>query len=723
MLLVGSRLKEKPSIKYLFEPRSVAIIGCSTNPNKIGYKVLDNIVYSKYQGKVYPVNPKGGEILGHPLFRSIKEIDGDIDLATICIPAKFVFTAVQELATKNCKFLSIITSGFSEIGDIEEEEKIVRFAHENGMRVLGPNIFGIYSTKSPINATFGAKDIEPGHVAIVTQSGALGVAMIGKTETEGIGLSAIVSVGNKSDIDEADLIEYLMNDKQTKVVLLYIEGIKEGEKLINVLREATKIKPIIIIKSGRSKRGALAAASHTGSLAGEDNVFSDIINQVGALRALSVQEALDWAKFLSIQLNLPKGENTVIVTNGGGIGVLATDACEMYRVNLYDDQDVLKEIFGPVTPSFGSTKNPVDITGGASNEFYEQALQVAIDSEDIHSIICLGCETAIFDCDQLSAVVQKKFIEAKPTKPLVFSFFGGSNFERGLFSLKSLGVPIFPDVYQAVSCLGAVYSNYRTLSYEEDFTDHKEPEIDINVSIIQEVINEVREKGRQFLLVPEAMQVMEAAGIPMPKSYVAKNIKEAIEYAEHVGYPVVMKIVSKDIIHKSDAGGVALNLENREEIIDAFEAIMNSCRSYKPDAEIQGVEIVTMINMDEAIETIIGARIDAIFGPTVMFGLGGIYVEVLKDIAFRAVPLTWRDANEMVKQIRSYPLLLGVRGEARKDIEGCIEVVMRLSKIIQAIPDISDIEINPCLAFEQEKGVLCVDARILLTPPPKEKVN
>jgi len=712
-----------PSIKYLFEPRSVAIVGCSTNPNKIGYKVLDNIIYSKYQGKIFPINPKGGELLGHRLYKSIEEVDGDIDLATICIPAKYVFNAVQELATKNCKFLSIITSGFSEIGDIEEEEKIVSFAHENGMRVLGPNIFGIYSVKSPINATFGAKDIEPGNVAIVTQSGALGVAMIGKTETEGIGLSAIVSVGNKSDIDEANLIEYLMSDELTKVILLYIEGIKEGEKLIRVLREATKIKPIIIIKSGRSKRGALAAASHTGSLAGEDNVFSDIMNQVGALRALSVQEALDWAKFLSIQPGLPKGENAVIVTNGGGIGVLATDACEMYGVNLYDDQDVLKEIFGPVTPSFGSTKNPVDITGGASNDFYEQALQAALDGEDIHSIICLGCETAIFDCNQLSAVVQKKYIEAKPAKPLVFSFFGGSEFERGLFSLKSLGVPIFPDVYQAVSCLGAVYSNYRTLAYAKDFAEFDELEVNIDVSTIQEVINEVRTKGRQFLLVPEAMRVMEAAGIPMPKSYVAKDLKEAIQYAEQIGYPVVMKVVSKDIIHKSDAGGVALNLENSEEVIDAYEAIMRSCLNYKPDAEIQGVEIVTMIKMDETIETIIGARIDAIYGPTVMFGLGGIYVEVLKDVAFRAVPLTWRDANEMVKQIRSYPLLLGVRGEARKDIEGCVDVVMKLSKIIQSIPDISDVEINPCLAFEKGRGVLCVDARILLTPPQKEEVN
>jgi acyl-CoA synthetase (NDP forming) len=511
-----------------------------------------------------------------------------------------------------------------------------------------------------------------------------------------------------------------MDDDQTKVILLYIEGLKDGEKLVQVLRVATKKKPIIIIKSGRSKRGAMAAASHTGSLAGADNVFSDIMNQVGALRALSVKEALNWSKFLSIQTEMPKGENAVIVTNGGGIGVLATDACEMYGVNLYDNLEVLKEIFDPVTPSFGSTKNPVDITGGASNEYYEQALQAALDNDHIHSIICLGCETAIFDASQLTAVVEKKFISNKPEKPLVFSFFGGSDFERGLFSLKNLGVPIFPDVYEAVSCLGALYGNFRTVTHSKELAEYEEPEIEIEILKIQRVVDSVLQDNRRFLLVHEAMVVMEAAGIPMPKSYIAKNLEEAIKFAEQIGYPVVMKIASKDIIHKSDAGGVALDLQNREEVINAYEAILSSARKYKPDAVITGVEIVTMIKMDEAMETIIGARIDDIFGPTVMFGLGGIYVEVLKDVTFRAVPLTRYDAVDMVKQIRSYPLLLGVRGEERKDIEGAVDVILRLAKIIESVPDISDIEINPCLVFEQGKGVLCVDARILLNPPQEE---
>ncbi|MFW9853439.1 MAG: acetate--CoA ligase family protein [Candidatus Thorarchaeota archaeon] len=710
---------ESPPIKFLFEPRSVAIIGASANPKKIGYQVLDNINYSGYRGRVYPINPKGGEILGYGVYKRIEEVEGDVDLAVICIPAKYVYNAVQSCATKKVKFLSIITSGFSEVGKLDEEREIVDLAKRNGMRIQGPNIFGIYSAKSPINATFGTKDINPGNVAIVTQSGALGVALIGKTKTEGIGLSSIVSVGNKSDIDEADLIEYLIDDVLTRVIVLYIEGIKRGEKLVQIVRKATRKKPIIVIKSGRSVRGAMAAASHTGSLAGADNVFTDIMKQVGALRAISVQEALNWAKVLAIQEDLPIGEQTVIVTNGGGIGVLATDACELYGVTLYDDQEVLRKIFRPVTPSFGSTKNPVDITGGASNQDYEDAIQAALDSKEIHSVICLGCETASFDCNQLSAVVEKKFLISTPKKPLIFSFFGGGEFEGGLIGFKAKGVPIFPDVYEAVSCLGALYSNYRTRIFADELPTTGMPEVQVDIDKINEIINAVRRENRTFLLANEALEVCRAARIPAPQSRIAKNLEEVIKYAEEIGYPVVMKIVSKDIIHKSDAGGVALNLENRDEVIDAYEAIINSTKKYSPDAVITGVEVVTMINMEEAIETIIGARIDNSFGPTVMFGLGGIYVEILKDVAFRAAPLTRGDASDMVRQIKAYPLLMGVRGEERRDIEGCIDIIMRLAKVILSCPDISDIEINPVLAFEQKRGVLAIDTRILLKPSEK----
>jgi len=360
-------MNEKTDIKYLFEPRGVAVIGASENPEKIGYRIVENIVNSGYPGGIYPINPKGGEVLGHRIYRDLSEVEGEVDLAVIAIPAKFVLDAVKECGENGVKHLVIITSGFSEVGKRAEERALVETARKYGMRILGPNIFGIYSAKASLDATFGPGGILPGHVAIITQSGALGIAMIGKTAAESLGLSTLVSVGNKSDIDESDLLEYLADDENTTVILLYIEGVKGGERLLSILRRITRAKHVIVIKSGRSKRGAAAAASHTGSLAGADEVFDAVMRQVGVLRAESVQEAFDWARFLA-DSPLPKRKDAVIITNGGGIGVLATDACEKYGVSLYDDQEALKKAFSSVMPEFGSTKNPVDLTGQATAE-------------------------------------------------------------------------------------------------------------------------------------------------------------------------------------------------------------------------------------------------------------------------------------------------------------------------------------------------------------------
>ena len=709
-------MKHDHTIKYLFEPRSTAVIGASSNPEKIGYKLLNNIVGSNYPGKVYPINPKADEILGLKAYKELAEIDGEVDLATLVIPAKYVYKEVEECARKGVKFISIITSGFSEVGNLEEERRIVEHARAHGMRVLGPNIFGIYSAKAPINATFGPADVLPGNVAIITQSGALGIAMMGKTRIENIGLSAIVSVGNKSDLDETDLLQYLVEDEMTRVILMYIEGVKEGDRLVEVLKEATRIKPVVVIKSGRSKRGAMAAASHTGSLAGADEIFTDVMRQCGVARAESIEEAFNWCKFLAGQ-PVPQGDNTVIVTNGGGIGVMAADACEKYNVNLYDDIETMKEVFSPVTPDFGSIKNPVDITGGALAKDYEISLDAAFANEKIESIICLGCETAMLDVADLTDSLDRVYQKHGGKKPAVFSFVGGAETEKCIQTLRGKGVPIFEDVYDAVSCLGAGYMNYRNL---QDARQQAPPPFDssvVDVERIKRIIANVRADGRTFLLAPEAQEVMRAAKIRIPESKLARNLSEAVQCAEQIGYPVVMKVVSKDIIHKSDAGGVALDLEDKEEIIDAYEAIMHSSRAYDPNAVIDGVEITEMVK--GGTETIIGARRDASFGPVVMFGLGGIYVEVMKDIAFRALPLNHEEAAVMIKDIRSYPLLLGVRGEDPKDIEGIIESVLRVGAILEGCDEISDIEINPLTAYEQSEGVRAVDVRILLYKEPK----
>lgn len=700
-----------PEIKRLFEPRSIAVIGASQHPEKIGYRIIENIRSGGYAGKIYPINPSGGEILGIPAYKSLSDVEGEIDLACITIPAKITFRAVEECAAKHVGFMSIITSGFSEVGNLDEERKIVRFSRENGMRVLGPNIFGIYSSVVSMNATFGPKDVSPGHVAIVTQSGALGIAMMGKTKIENIGLSAIVSVGNKSDVDETDLLRYLIDHDDTKVILMYIEGVKNGEALVGLLCDATKKKPVIVIKSGRSKRGAVAAASHTGSLAGADEIFSDIMRQCGVIRAESIQEALNWCKYLS-SAPAPAGENAIIITNGGGMGVLAADACEKYGVALYDDVKTMSKIFSTVVPDFGSFKNPVDITGQARIEDYEHALDAAFANDAIHSVICLGCEAAVFDISRLPETMNRFVDDGNSAKPVVFSFFGGEKIENMITNLKKQNIPVYHDVYEAVSNLGALYLNHRNVHREM----MQSPPQNIDDPAIDAVITKVRADERQFLLSYEAEKVMTAAGIRMPRTRLAKSIGEAVRHAEDIGYPVVMKVVSRDIVHKSDAGGVALDIDDKKEVMEAFESIMHNCRAHSPNARIEGIEVAEMVRSGGT-ETIIGGRRDPAFGPVVMFGLGGIYVEVMKDVSFRAFPLDRNEAMSMVSGIRSYPLLLGVRGEKRKDINGVVDVILKVGAILLHHPEITDIEVNPLIAYDEGQGVMALDARILISKP------
>ena len=694
-------------MKYLFEPRGVAIIGASQSPGKIGYKVVENIVVGGFRGRIYPINPRGGEVLGLPIYKRMEDIEGPVDVAIVVVPADIAFGAMEECAKKDVKFAIIISSGFSEVGNVAEERKIARFAREHGIRVIGPNVFGMYSSVSSLNATFGPADIKSGNVAIITQSGAIGIAMIGKTKVEGIGLSAMISVGNKSDVDETDLLDHLIFQDNTKVVLMYLEGVKSGERLVEVLKKATRKKPVVVIKSGRSRRGAQAAASHTGSLAGEDKVFDDVARQCGVIRAESIQEALNWCKFLA-DAPMPTGEDCVIITNGGGIGVLTADACEKYGVNLSDEVADLKKTFESVMPSFGSAKNPIDITGGASPDDYDKALVAALGNDNIDSVACLGCQTGSFDASQFARIAEERYRQYHPVKPIVFSLFGGEEVERSIVELKAKGIPVFPDVYEMTAFLGALYKDYRN-----KMTGTAEvATADIDTAAIDRAIASARADGRHFLLSHEAQEVMRAAKVIIPQSRVAHNPEAAVRCAEEIGYPVVMKVISKDIIHKSDAGGVALDLVDKKEVLDAYEAILRNCRAYKADAVIEGIQVDEMIQ--KGVETIVGARRDNSFGPTVMFGLGGVYVEVLKDIAFRSFPLSREETLNMIGQINSYPLLLGVRGEARKDIDEVADTIIKVGWILQNCKAISDIEINPLVVYDHGEGVKAVDVRILL---------
>jgi len=426
------------------------------------------------------------------------------------------------------------------------------------------------------------------------------------------------------------------------------------------------------------------------------------------MRAESLKDAFNWCKFLA-ESPLPAGDNGVIVTNGGGIGVMATDACEKHNVPLYDEPKALKEIFSPVTPEFGSTKNPVDITGQATGEDYTTALSAGLTRADLHTVMALYCETALFTPESLTAMIRensRRYREAG--KPILFSIIGGKAIEDSISVLRKEGIAVFDDVYDAVSCMGTLY-RYRRHIREPVEGDAA---ADIDLPLVEQAIASARADNRTFLLPLEARQVMKAVGVPMPKSGIARSLDEAVRLSEEIGYPVVMKIVSKDIIHKSDAGGVALDLDDKGEVIDAYQAIMHNARRYNASARIDGVEVSEMLQ--RSTETIVAARRDPAFGPVVMFGLGGIYVEVMKDVAFRAFPLTLHEARTMVKEIRSYPLLLGVRGEKKKDIDGVVDSIVKMGTLVARCPDITDIELNPVVVYEHGQGVKALDVRILL---------
>jgi acetyltransferase len=550
---------------------------------------------------------------------------------------------------------------------------------------------------------------------MITQSGALGLTLIGQASVENIGLSAVVSVGNKSDIDESDLLAYLCDNETTSVILTYIEGVRNGEKFIHAVRKTSRKKPVVVIKSGRSEKGARAAASHTGSLAGSDEVFDDLIRQCGALRAESTKEAFNWAMILAGN-PLPKGRNTVIITNGGGAGVMATDACAKYSVSLYDDPQKLKNIFSPIIPQFGSTKNPIDISGQAVAVDYTKAFDAALADDNIHAVFGIYCETALSPSVDIGTIIEKNFLKYKSQgKLIVFSLFGGQQTADYVVSAKKRGVPISDDVYDSASSLGAMY-RYR--EYLESHSDSdKIADATLDVASITSIISDARKEGRFFLLAHEAQKIMNLTGIPIPRSIQAQTIKGAVEAAGTIGYPVVMKVVSKDIIHKSDAGGIALNLENDGEVVDAYGVILRSCKAHFPDALIEGIDISEMVK--PGTELIVGARIDQIFGPIIMIGLGGIYVEVMKDVSFRALPISAGDIISMIKELRSYPLLLGVRGEKMKDVAAVMNVVTILGAILRHGQGISDIEINPLVVYEQGDGVMAVDIRIILAKNEK----
>ncbi|KPL81130.1 acetyl-CoA synthetase [Ornatilinea apprima] len=701
-------MESRKQLDSLFKPDSIAVIGASNTPGKIGHSVVKNLIESKFQGKIYPINPKEDEIQGIKAYPTVADVPGSIDTAVVTVPAKFVLGVTEECGKKGIQSLIIITSGFSEVGNRELEQQIVDMANSYHMRILGPNIVGVLSNSNKMNASFAPFLPLSGKASLVSQSGALLIAMDASTYTRRIGFEKLISIGNMSDVSIGDTVEWLSEDPETTCISLYIEGIKDGRQFMDVSRKATK--PIIALKSGVSAHGAAAAASHTGSLAGAAAVYGAAFQQAGVVQASDLDNLFDRALALSLQPAL-KGDNLLIITNGGGVGVLATDAAERFGIPLKfapkEVQDELKKHM----PDFGSAKNPVDITGMAGTEWYVESFRYALSHPWTDGVVVLYCETAVSNPLEIAQGIKQAMDESGITdKPVCISYVGGERSEEAMRWLVENGIPAYgaPDV--AINAMAALreYAEMRSMMAEDGSTDVK---VDREKAL--KIIADARADGRDSLTEIEAKQVFAAYNLPVTTTLLSKTEDEAVKLAKEVGFPVVMKIVSPDILHKSDAGGVKVNIKDEAGVRDAYQTILKNAKAYKAEANIHGIAIQEMAPWGT--EVILGSVNDGTFGPTMMFGLGGIFVEVLKDVTFRVAPVTKGQAERMLGEIRGAPILAGVRGEAPRDKKAMAEVVTLYSKmIVDLASEISETDANPVLVYEEGKGVKVVDARVIL---------
>ncbi|MGC8585668.1 MAG: acetate--CoA ligase alpha subunit [Thermoplasmata archaeon] len=692
----------------MFKPKTIAIVGASRDPHSIGYSVVKNLLDSKYQGKIFPVNPKADEILGLKCYHNIGDIEENVDLAIITVPAALTPQVAEECGRKGVKSLAVIASGFSEVGRHDLEKQLVDISRKYGMRVLGPNIVGIMNNPLRMNASFAPHLPYPGKINLISQSGALLVALDSRTWVDRVGMSYLISIGNMSDLDFADLIDYFKNDPDTSCISLYVEGIKNGRKFIDVSKRVLE-KPILALKSGVSERGSVAAASHTGSLAGSGKVYSAAFRQAGVVQADNLEDLFDKSLALSMQPPM-RGENLLIITNGGGVGVLATDAAEKFGIPLKEPPDDLKNELKKIMPDFGSAKNPVDITGMADAEWYGKALKIALKHPWVDAVTVLYCETSVSDPRDLAIEIYEAKLEAtecnKIQKPITVSFIGGEVTERATEWLQKKGIPVFRSPDRAVSAMSALRQYGRFI--EKGF-DEFQKFWDVDYEGVREILKDIEINRNGYVNEIDAKNILSKYGIPVAKTVLARS-KDDLNNMNDIVFPVVAKIVSKDVIHKSDVGGVILNIKNMDELKNAYDRIMENVKSKVPDASIDGIAVQEMA--PQGIEVIVGSTEDPQFGPTMMFGLGGIFVEIMKDVSFRIAPFSKSIAIDMINETKGRAVLSGARGSKGGDMDKLAEAISRISQLVSDFPEIKELDANPIMVYEN--GIKVVDARIIL---------
>lgn len=695
-------------LESLFDPQAVAVIGASANPAKLGHSVLDNIIKYGYPGGIYPINPKEKEILELPVYQSVTDVPGPVDLAVIVVPVKAVAAVMKDCGAKGVGAAIVITAGFRETGPEgrQLEREVIGIAHQHGIRVVGPNCLGVITTSADLNASFAAGMPAKGSISFMSQSGALCTGILDWAAANDLGFASFVSLGNKGDLHETDFLEAWRHDPDTDVIMAYLEGIVDGPRFLKVARELTKEKPFIVIKSGTTSAGSRAVSSHTGTLAGSDAAYDAAFRQAGIIRANSVSELFAYSTAFAYQA-LPTGRQVAIITNAGGPGIMATDACEKKGLQLAtlapDTVATLQEHL----PAAANFYNPIDVLGDALADRYELALRTALDDVNVDAVIFLLTPQAMTDIEGTAQAVVA--LSEGYDKPILANFMGGRDVAVGNRILRGGRIPCYGFPEDAADALARMVAHREWRERTHDPVE----QLPADRERAATALLTAQKAGRLALNEVEARQIVAAYGLPLPTSQLALNAEQAVRWADGIGYPVVMKIISPDILHKSDIGGVQVGLKNEKEVRLAYEEILNRAQRYMPDADIWGVAVQEMVQVGR--EVIVGVNKDPTFGHLMMFGLGGIYVEVLKDVVFRVAPLTRLEADEMVREIRSFPLLAGARGEKPADLKAIVDCILRVSQMVTDFPQIVELDINPLFAYEDGRGAMAVDARIVIS--------
>ena len=707
------------SIEAIMAPKSVAVVGATNRIGSVGLAVFRNILDSGYQGVIYPVNPKARSIQGVKAYPSISEVPDEIELAVIIVPSHVVPDTLEEAADKGVKGAVIITAGFKEIGGegVELENRVKEVANRRGIRVVGPNCLGIINTnpKVSMNASFARINPKRGNIAFVSQSGALCTAALDVAAGRGIGFSRFISFGNKADVSEVDYLRYLKDDPDTQVILLYLEDISNGREFIEVCREITweAKKPILAIKSGSSAEGAAAAASHTGSMAGSDSAYDAIFMQSGVQRVESINELFNYALAFSYQ-PAPAGDRIAIVTNAGGPGIMATDAVVRHGLKLAKFTEETEELLKECLPSTANIKNPVDVIGDAKHDRYEYALRWVMQDPNVDGAIVILTPQAMTDILRTAQIVPK--VAANCQKPILSCFMGLVDVSEGVKYLESNGVPNYTFPQAAVRAMASMVKFGNLQQLESRRVRRMAADRKAAAEIIADKLGD---KDRALLTQVEANEILRCYGFPVLRNQLVTTREQAGIASEQIGFPLVMKISSKDILHKSDAGGVKLNIKDVEMAQKAYDEIMANAKAYKKDAVIDGILMERMAEPGN--EVILGASRDPRFGPICMFGLGGMFVETIQDVAFRLAPMWEVSAEIMIKSIKSYKFLQGVRGNPPSDIEAIKDCLLRLSQLVDDHPQIAELDINPLLVYPEGQGCVVADSRIALVKYPNGK--